>query len=453
MKIYSKEEASKTILLRSSNFEERILIQIRDSIKKIFGKVISPEEVVRLIVNDVKKRKDLALTDWTHKLDKVSITQFELREKDFTKYLLKINPKLRRALEIAYKRILSFHKSQPITSWINNDLGGFLGQFITPIQKIGIYVPGGQTPLFSSVLMIAIPAIVAGTKEMIFTTPPDKNGEISPKIVAACGMIQSAGIKVRLFKLGGAQAIAALAYGTTQIPKVDKIYGPGNIFVSLAKKQVFGTVGIDGIYGPTEAMIIADETAKPRLIASDLLAQAEHDYLAIPILLTHVNDLIVRVQEELETQLTQMEKKDVIEKSIKTCGGIIQTNSLEESIQISNEFAPEHLSLLIKSPFEVISQIKNAGAVFLGEDSFEVLGDYIAGPSHVMPTNGSARFSSPLSVIDFIKATSFFYLTKPMSENLSGYAETLALNEGLIGHANAVIQRKKKEGGIRAERI
>jgi histidinol dehydrogenase len=444
MKIYSKEEASKTILIRSSDLEERIPTQIKDSIKKNFGKEISPEEVVRKIINDVKNRKDLALTDWTLKFDKVSITQFELKEKNFSKYLPKINPELKKALELAYKRILSFHESQPITSWINNDLGGVLGQIITPIQKIGIYVPGGRAPLFSSVLMIAIPAIVAGTKEMIFTTPPDMNGEISPKILAACGMIQNAGIKVRLFKLGGAQAIAALAYGTTQVPKVDKIYGPGNIFVSLAKKQVFGTVGIDGIFGPTEAMIIADETAKPKLIASDLLAQAEHDYLAIPILLTHVKNLIIRVQEELDTQLTQMEKKDVIEKSINTCGGIIQTSSLEDSIQISNEFAPEHLSLIIKNPFEVISQIKNAGAVFVGEDSFEVLGDYIAGPSHVMPTNGSARFSSPLSVIDFVKATSFFYLTKPISENLSDYAETLALNEGLIGHANAIVQRKKR---------
>jgi histidinol dehydrogenase len=451
MKIYSKEEASKTILLRSSDLEERIPMQIRDSIKKNFGKEISPEEVVREIVNDVKRRKDLALTDWTLKFDKVSITQFELKEKDFTKYLSKINPKLREAFGLAYKRILSFHKSQPITSWINNDLGGILGQFITPIQKIGIYIPGGRVPLFSSVLMIAVPAIVAGIKEMIFTTPPDKNGQISPKILAACGMIQNAGIKVRLFKLGGAQAIAALAYGTTQVPKVDKIYGPGNIFVSLAKKQVFGTVGIDGIFGPTEAMIIADETANPKLIASDLLAQAEHDYLAIPILLTHIKDLIVRVQKELDAQLTQMEKKNVIEISINNCGGIIQTSSLEDSIQISNEFAPEHLSLLIKNPFEVISQIKNAGAVFLGEDSFEVLGDYLAGPSHVMPTNGSARFSSPLSVIDFVKATSFFYLTKQMSKNLSESAETLALNEGLISHANAVVQRIR-EGGIRAER-
>ena len=444
MRVYRKDEASKTILLRSFNLEERIPIQIRDSIKKSFGKEISPAEVVKNILNDVKKRKDLALTDWTLKFDKVSITQFELKENDFTKYIPRINPKLRKALELAYERILSFHKSQPITSWINNDLGGVLGQFITPIQKIGIYIPGGRAPLFSSVLMIAIPAIVAGTKEMIFMTPPDKSGEISPKILAACGMIQNAGIEVRVFKLGGAQAIAALAYGTTQVPKVDKIYGPGNIFVSLAKKQVFGTVGIDGIFGPTEAMIIADETANPRLIASDLLAQAEHDYLAIPILLTHVKDLIVRVQEELDTQLTQMKEKDVIETSINNCGGIIQTSSLEDSIQISNEFAPEHLSLLIKNPFEVVSQIKNAGAVFLGEASFEVLGDYVAGPSHVMPTNGSARFSSPLSVIDFVKATNFFYLTKPISENLADYAETLALNEGLIGHANAVVQRKKR---------
>ena len=447
IRIYNKEEASKTILLRNFSMNESLTQRIRDSIKKNFGKELAPEEVVRIIINDVKKRKDQALTDWTIKLDKVSITQFELRERDFTKYLSIISPKLRRALEIAYSRILLFHKSQPISSWVNNDLGGVLGQFITPIQKIGIYIPGGNFPLFSSVLMTAIPAIVAGTKEIIFTSPPDQNGEISPKILAACGLIQKAGVNIRIFKLGGAQAIAALAYGTKQVPNVDKIYGPGNIFVNLAKKQVFGNVGIDGIYGPTEAIIIADENAKPELIAADLLAQAEHDSLAIPILLTHVKDLISRVQEELNKQLSKVDRKDIAEKSIKNSGGIIQTNSLEDSIQISNEFAPEHLSLLIKNPFELISQIKNAGAVFLGEESFEVLGDYIAGPSHVMPTNGSARFSSALSVADFVKTINFIYLTKEKSKSLSDYAETLALNEGLTSHANAIVQRRKNEGG------
>ena len=447
IKIYSKEEASKTILLRNSLSSENLPQQVKDSINKNFGKDLSPEEAVSMIITDVKKRKDLALTDWTLKLDNVSINQFELKEKDFSKYLRSINPKLRKALEIAYSRILSFHKSQPITSWVNNDLGGVMGQYITPIQKIGIYVPGGRCPLFSSVLMTAIPAIVAGTKEIIFTSPPDSDGKISPKILAACGMIQKAGVKTRIFKLGGAQAIAALAYGTPQVPRVDKICGPGNIFVSIAKKQVFGIVGIDGIYGPTEAVIIADESAKPELIASDLLAQAEHDVLAIPILLTHTKDLISRVQEEIYIQLNQLNRRDVAEKSLKNSGGIIQTNSLEDSIQISNEFAPEHLSLLIKNPFEAISQIKNAGAVFLGEYSFEVLGDYVAGPSHVMPTNGSARFSSPLSVTDFVKAINLIYITKKESKRLSDYAEILALNEELTGHANTIVQRKKNEGG------
>jgi histidinol dehydrogenase len=446
IKIYSKEEASKSILLRNYFSEERLPQRVKDSIKKNFGKEFSPQEVVKIIIEDVKKRKDRALTDWTLKLDNVSITQFELKE-DFTKYLPIISPKLRKALEVAYSRILSFHKSQPTSSWVNNDLGGVLGQIITPIQKVGIYIPGGSFPLISSVLMTAIPAIVAGTKEIIFTSPPDKNGEISPKILAACGMIQKAGIKIRIFKLGGAQAIAALAYGTTQVPRVDKIFGPGNVFVNLAKKQVFGNVGIDGIYGPTEAIIIADESAKPELIAADLLAQAEHDPLAIPIFLTHVKELISRVQEEINKQLTQVDRKDIAEKSLESNGGIIQTNSLEDSIQISNDFAPEHLSLLIKNPFEVIPQIKNAGALFLGEESFEVLGDYIAGPSHVMPTNGSARYSSPLSVIDFVKAINLIYLTKNESKNLSDYAEILALNEGLTGHANTISQRRKFDGG------
>ena len=445
--VYNKEEALKTILLRTPELKREIPLQIKNSIKGIFGKELSPEDAVKIIISDVRERRDSALIDWTRKLDKVSLTQFEEVEKDFTKFLEKLTPKIRKALEIAYTRIMNFHKSQPITSWINNDLGGILGQMISPIAKIGIYIPGGSTPLFSSVLMTAIPAVVAGVDEIIFTTPPDRNGKISLNILASCGLIQKSGIKIRVFKLGGAQAIAALAYGTTQVPKVDKIVGPGNIFVNIAKKLVYGFVGIDGIYGPTEAIIIADETAKPELIASDMLAQAEHDFLAIPILLCHDAVIIAQLQEEIKGQLDQLERKDIIKVSLKNKGGIIKTNSLEDSIQISNEFAPEHLSLLIKDPLEIIPKIKNAGAIFAGEASFEVLGDYIAGPSHVMPTNGSARFSSSLSVMDFMKATTLVYFNEESSKMLWEYAEALAREENLTGHANAVIQRKKNDGG------
>jgi histidinol dehydrogenase len=250
-------------------------------------------------------------------------------------------------------------------------------------------------------------------------------------------------INIRVFKMGGAQAIAAMAFGTDQVPKVDKIVGPGNIYVNLAKKEVYGYVGIDGIYGPTEALIIADETANPSLIASDLLAQAEHDILAIPILVTHVKGIISAVEEELNTQLEKLERKNIIRESLYNKGGIILTKSIEESIALANQFGPEHLSLMLKEPSDYIDQIENAGGIFIGEYSFEVLGDYIAGPSHVMPTNGTARFSSALSVYDFIKRISIVNLDKKTVLDLSKFAEIMAINEGLKGHANSATLRRR----------
>jgi len=397
----------------------------------------------------VKERRDDALLYWTNKLEKVVLTQFELFDDDLEKYVKQIDPNLRKALQIACDRILAFHQAQPITNWIRYDLGGNLGQIITPIKKIGIYIPGGKTPLFSSILMSAIPAVVAGTKEIIFTSPPNNQGELAPEILAACSLIIKLNVNVRIFKLGGAQAIAALAYGTNQVPRVDKIVGAGNLFVNLAKKEVYGDVGIDGIYGPTEAMIIADEFANPTFVASDLLAQAEHDYLAIPILLTHDESLISQVQKELYNQFETLERKEIIQSALKYKGGIILTESLEESIDISNKFAPEHLSLMIKNPWSIISKIQNAGGIFVGENSYEVLGDYIAGPSHIMPTNGSARFSSPLSVLDFVKIINIVYLSDKVAQSLSKFAAIFGKSEGLTAHSNAVNQRniyKKKDG-------
>ena len=407
--IYTVDEARATILKRKSLFSNLELL----------GGEISPEKIVREIIEDIKERKDNALKDWTLKLDKVNIDQFEIVNVDFDEYLKNINPELKEALEVASERIYKFHKSQPILTWINYDLGGQLGQIIKPIKKIGIYIPGGITPLFSSILMTAIPAIVAGTKEIIFASPPNKNGFLSNLIIATCGLIKRFGVNIRLFKMGGAQAIGAMAFGTEQVPKVEKIVGPGNIYVNLAKKEVYGIVGIDGIYGPTEAMIIGDETANPSLIASDLVAQAEHDSLAIPILVTSAQNLISDVKAELKKQIMNMEQSTIVKKSIEGNGAIILTNSIEESIQISNEFAPEHLSLMVEDPMRFINLIENAGGIFVGENSFEVLGDYIAGPSHVMPTNGTARFSSALSVYDFIKRISLVYLNKETASSLS----------------------------------
>ncbi|MFX1601814.1 MAG: histidinol dehydrogenase, partial [Promethearchaeota archaeon] len=372
----------------------------------------------------------------------VNIDQFEIFNVDFEANLGAINPELKKALELASDRIYRFHMSQPLLSWMNYNLGGQIGQIIKPIKKIGIYIPGGITPLFSSILMTAIPAVVAGTKDLIFASPPNKDGFLSNIIFATCGLIKKLGANIRIFRMGGAQAIAAMAFGTNQVPRVDKIVGPGNIYVNLAKKEVYGTVGIDGIYGPTEVVIIADETANPSLIASDLLAQAEHDYLAIPILVTSSQNLSVSVKKELVRQFKTLKRKSIIKESLQNKGGIILTSSVEESIQISNEFAPEHLSLMVKEPMTLLNQIENAGGIFIGENSFEVLGDYIAGPSHAMPTNGTARFSSALTVYDFIKIISFVYLNKETGLNLSKYAKKIADYENLTGHANAASMRR-----------
>ncbi|MFX1310526.1 MAG: histidinol dehydrogenase [Promethearchaeota archaeon] len=429
IKIYTTEEAKSTILKR-------------ESIDTNTGKNMTPEEIVRVIIKDIKERKDIALKDWTLKLDNVNIDQFEIFNVDFEANLGAINPELRKALELASDRIYRFHMSQPLLSWMNYNLGGQIGQIIKPIKKIGIYIPGGITPLFSSILMTAIPAVVAGTKDLIFASPPNKDGFLSNIIFATCGLIKKLGANIRIFRMGGAQAIAAMAFGTNQVPRVDKIVGPGNIYVNLAKKEVYGTVGIDGIYGPTEVVIIADETANPSLIASDLLAQAEHDYLAIPILVTSSQNLSISVKKELVRQFKTLKRNSIIKESLQNKGGIILTSSVEESIQISNEFAPEHLSLMVKEPMTLLNQIENAGGIFIGENSFEVLGDYIAGPSHVMPTNGTARFSSALTVYDFIKIISFVYLNKETGLNLSKYAKKIADYENLTGHANAASMRR-----------
>ena len=305
IKVYSVQEAKEKLLKRNSF-----------STAKSEGQQENPLLVVRNIVEDVRKRGDEAVREWTLKLDKADLDEFEVYNIDFEEILNKIDPKLRNALEVAADRIFRFHKSQPIISWMNFDLGGELGQIIQPIGKVGIYIPGGSAPLFSSVLMTAIPAIIAGTKELILVSPPNKNGRLSDFIFAACGIIKQLGAKFRLYRMGGAQAIAAMAFGTKQVPKVDKIVGPGNIYVTLAKREVYGTVGIDGLYGPTEALIIADDTANPSFIVADLLAQAEHDARAIPIVITYSQTLIDSLIKEYERQIINLERKSVIQESI-----------------------------------------------------------------------------------------------------------------------------------------
>jgi len=339
----------------------------------------------------------------------------------------------RAALELAARRIADFHRKQPMDSWMDAGPDGTLGQIIRPIERVGVYVPGGTAPLPSSLLMAAIPARVAGVEQIVVCTPPGRDGAVHDLILAAAHV---AGVD-RLFALGGAQAVAALAYGTESVPRVDKIVGAGGLFVTLAKRQVIGSVGIDGFYGPTETLVIADETADPAWAAADLLAQAEHDVLASPLLLTPSRELAVAVADHLARQLAGLSRRDIAAAALADRGGIVITADLAEAVELANAYAPEHLCLLVADPWAWVGRIRNAGGIFVGEHSFEVLGDYVAGPSHVMPTEGSARYASPLSVADFVKRISLVALNAEAGARLSAPAAVLARGEGLTAHAAA----------------
>ncbi len=436
--IYSLEEAEKSILIRKSIVNTPVSPQINDQIIKIFGKPLTPQEVVKRIINDVIKKRDLALIEWTKKLENTDITNsIEVKADQMEAALKSIDAKTKDVLIKTRDRILAFHKKQPISSWTTNDLGGSLGQIITPIQRVGFYVPGGSAPLPSTVIHSVCPAIVAGVEEIVIVSPPP----ISPIILATCNLMRDFNVKLKVFQIGGVQAIAALAFGTGSVPKVNKIVGPGNIFVTLAKREVYGIVGIDGITGPTEAVILADESADPELIASDLLAQAEHDFLSIPILLTTSPELAKTVKNSIEEQISKLSRAEIAQYAIENNGGIIVVTSIKDAISVVNNFAPEHLSIITKDQEDILPKIKNAGGVFLGESSCEVMGDYVAGPSHVMPTGGAAKFSSPLSVLDFLKITSLIALDTKTVKSIAPLAEQLALNEKLTAHSEAARRR------------
>ncbi|MBI5931333.1 MAG: histidinol dehydrogenase, partial [Chloroflexi bacterium] len=378
---------------------------------------------------------DNAVGYWTEKIDGVKLDALYVPEIEIHEALENIPQKVAEALQLAAERIENFHRQQAerMGDWYENGLG----QILRPIAKVGVYVPGGTAPLPSSLLMSAIPALVAGVEEIIVCTPPQRDGTVNSVILAAAAVC---GIK-KVFRVGGAQAIAAMAYGTQTIPRVDKIVGPGNLFVTLAKRQVFGAVGIDGLPGPTETMIIADESANPALAAADLLAQAEHDVLASAILVTPSRDLAKRVQYEIARQLENLGRDNIIAQSLSNQGGIVIVNDLVEGFEVANDYAAEHLCLLLEDPLAWIGEVKNAGGIFLGEGSFEVLGDYVAGPSHVMPTSGTARFASPLNVLDFIKITSVIGLDHDTAAELSKTASILAHAESLTAHAAAAEAR------------
>ncbi len=443
LKQYDPRTARQTILKRTPPDEFPVSQRVLAGIEQFFGAALTPEQAVRRILSEVRMNGNSALRIWTERLDGLDLEPAPVSLAVIQSALEAISPGERDALEQAAARIEDFHRRQPLTSWFTHELGGTLGQVIRPIQRVGLYVPGGTAPLPSSVLMSAIPARVAGVKEIVVVTPPSKtladagSFPVAPIILAACAI---AGVE-EVYLLGGAQAVAALAYGTETIAPVDKIFGPGNLFVTLAKRQVYGVVGIDGLAGPTETVVIADEAANPAWVAADLLAQAEHDLLASAILLTPSQDLIEKVQVEVARQLEQRGRAEIIAASLENRGGAVLTRDLDEAMQLANEYAPEHLGLSVREPWRWVEKIRNAGGVFMGEHSFEVLGDYLAGPSHVMPTGGSARFASPLNVWDFVKIVSLVALDDSSAAALGPAAAALAHAEGLDAHANAALIR------------
>lgn len=395
------------------------------------------EKIVSDILNDVREKGDEAVFNYTEKFDKfrydrntIKVTLDEINNAfdNYDKDLINIMKK-------AYDNIKKFHEKQMQNSWITTqDDGSILGVKVTPIENVGVYVPGGKAAYPSSTLMCVIPALVAGVKRIVMTTPADKEGKVSDcTLVAAkiCGISE-------IYKVGGAQAIAALAYGTETIPKVDKIVGPGNIFVALAKKAVFGHVSIDSVAGPSEILIIADESANPKYVAADLLSQAEHDQLASSILLTTSKELADKVSYEVSEFVKSLPRADIINKSLNNYGYILLCESMGDAIDAANEIASEHLEIITKNPYEIMTKIKNAGAIFLGEYSSEPLGDYFAGPNHVLPTNGTAKFFSPLSVDAFIKKTSLISYSKTALEKVHTDIEKFAESEGLLAHANSI---------------
>jgi histidinol dehydrogenase len=447
LKQYDPQTARQTILKRIPPDEIPVDRRMRDGLAQLFGERFTPDEAVSRILKDVRINGDLALQKWTLRLDGLDLRPAHVSKSFIQSALDSISSSLRETLETAATRIEAFHRRQPLTSWLTNDLGGTLGQFIHPIRRVGLYVPGGTAPLPSTVLMSAIPARVAGVKEIVVVTPPNRsfaseNPPVAPIILAACAIAQVD----EVYLLGGAQAIAALAYGTVTIRRVDKIFGPGNLFVTLAKRQVYGMVGIDGLAGPTETMVIADESANPAWIAADLLAQAEHDALASAILQTPSQSLIEKVQVEVGRQIERLGRAEIICASLETRGGAILTHDLDEAVQLANEYAPEHLGLSVRDPWAWVGKVENAGGVFMGEHSFEVLGDYLAGPSHVMPTGGSARFASALNVWDFVKINSLIAFDETTAQAIGSTARAFANAEGLDAHANAAFLRMRKSG-------
>ncbi len=443
LRIYEPDEARTTLLTRKPVGEVAMTPELAAGIERVFGEPLTPDEAVRRLLADVRDRGDDALRHWTQRIDGVSLDDFIVPPESLAAAYEALTPNLRDALHVSIDRVRAFHQKQPMRGWVDwSSDGGALGQIVRPLARVGVYAPGGRVPYPSTLVMCVVPAQVAGVEEIVVATPPGPGGEPAQVILAAA---HACGVDT-VYRVGGAQAIAALAYGTQSIPRVDKVVGPGNIFVVLAKRHVYGIVDIDGLPGPTETMVIADAGADPTLVAADLLAQAEHDTLASAILVTPSRALAEAVQVEVARQMESLSRADVIAESLRGQGGIVLCADLDEAVDLANQYAAEHLCLHVSDPWSLVGRVKHAGGIFLGENSYEVLGDYVAGPTHVMPTMGTARFASPLSVRDFTKIISLFALGEGEAQEIGRAAQTLAEAEGLTAHAAAVAKRGRNRG-------
>jgi len=418
-------------------------LKLYDDLKEARRTVLQRRDMMNVarLLADVRARGDEALREWTARIDGLELGDLEIPAKEWEAAYDRIPADLVEAMTLSAKRIRDFHARQPIPCWTTDAMGGTLGQRLVPLERVGVYVPGGTAPLPSSLLMAAVPARVAGVDDVSVCTPADRETGRVPDVMLAAAHI--AGID-RLFTLGGALAVGALAYGTRTVPRVDKIVGAGGLFTTVAKRQVFGVVGLDGIYGPTETVVVADDSADPAWVAADLLAQAEHDVLATAILLTPSRELAEKVQVEVARQLEDLNRAEIVAASLAGQGGAVITPDLETAVELADAFAPEHLCLSVEEPQRWAEKIRNAGGIFLGEHSCEVLGDYVAGPSHIMPTGGTARFKGPVNVLDFVKVVNIIGLDRETAAALCPAAARIAGAESLTAHGAAASRRTKR---------
>ncbi|WP_373605019.1 histidinol dehydrogenase [Bacillus sp. AFS002410] len=419
--------------------------QKSDKLESIINRTNLPtvettKSVEKILLN-VKENGDEAVRQYSLIYDEVKLKDFEVSEEEFNEALEQTDEKLVTALAEAKKNIERYHEKQLQDGYKINDKNSYVQQLIHPIERVGVYIPAGKAAYPSTVLMNVIPAKIAGVKEIVIVTPPNKEGKIKPSILVAAKL---AGVS-KVYKVGGAQAIGALAYGTETIEKVDKIVGPGNLYVALAKKSVSGIVGIDMVAGPTEVVILADETANPRFIAADLMAQAEHDEMASSIVITNSEEFALKIQQQIPNLLEEQPRKEIIKSSFEQYGAILVVKTIEEGIELVNKLAPEHLEIMIKNPESIVHHIKNAGAIFLGDYTPEPVGDYFAGTNHTLPTSGTARFTSPLNVNDFQKKTSVVYYNKKALNEARKHIEVIAEEEGLFGHGKAISIRFEED--------